>query len=74
MHITSLVVCQSSSVKRTTTFFSKWMLRTSTVPRNVGGRVFGRVTDSRWMFACGLEFVFGIGEVTPGAMSSSWIN
>ena len=71
LHDTSLVVCQSSNVKRTTTPFSKWMLRTSTVPRSVGGRVRGSVTVSRKMLASGDGCGFGIGDVTPGEVSTS---
>lgn len=65
MHSTSLVVCQSSRVKRTATFFSNAKFLTKTVPLSVGGRVRGNVTVSRNTFALGEGARFGIAEVTP---------
>ena len=71
LHITSLVVCQSSSVKRTATVFSNAMLRTMIVPRRVGGRVFGSASVSRKTLAYGEGFDFGTGFVRSKAGSIS---
>lgn len=70
---TSLVVCQSSSVKRTATTFSKEIFRTRTVPLSVGGRVRGSARVSRSTFAYGDGFVFGIGCDRSGLGSISCI-
>ncbi len=70
--MTSLVVCQSSRVKRTATVFSNDMLRTKTVPRRVGGRVLGSERVSRKTFAYGDGLGFGTWFVRSGLVSSSW--
>lgn len=71
LHSTSLVVCQSSRVKRTATFFSNAKFLTKTVPLSVGGWVRGNVTVSRNTFAVGRGEGFGMTEVTPVEVSIS---
>ena len=72
LHITSLVVCQSSKVNRTATTFSNAMFRTKTVPLSVGGRVLGSASVSRKTLAYGDGFSLGTGLVRSTLLSISW--